>query len=76
MHLFLATIKRKVPDQLSGVPSGAKHEGTLLIMCSEREADTPQFLTEVFAVEGSSPGGIRRLGHCPGYQSPVYRAST
>jgi hypothetical protein len=58
MHLFLIAVKRKVPAQVSGVPGGAQHKGRLLIMFSEREGDTPQFLSEVLAVESPSPGGI------------------
>jgi hypothetical protein len=58
MHLFLATIQRKVSAQLPWVPGEARHGGRFLIMCPVREGGTPQFLLEVFEVEGSSPRGI------------------
>jgi hypothetical protein len=58
MHIFLATTKREIHAQLLGVPSGAQYGGRLFVVRSKREGDTPQFLPEVFAVAGSSPGGI------------------
>jgi hypothetical protein len=60
MYLLLATNEREVPTQLSRVPSGARHGGRFLLVFSEGEGegDTPQFLPEVFVVEGSSSGGI------------------
>jgi hypothetical protein len=59
MHLFLATFESEVPTQHSRVPNRAQQGGRFLIVRSEREGDTPQFLPEVFAVKGSSPEGIR-----------------
>jgi hypothetical protein len=73
MYLFSTAVKRKVPAQLSGVQSGARHKGRLLIMCSEIEGDTP--VPEVPAVESPSPGGIQRSSHYLGYQSPACGAS-
>jgi hypothetical protein len=59
MHLFFVAVKGKVPTRLSRVPSKAQHGGRLLIMSSEREGETLQFLPEVLAVESPRPGGIR-----------------
>jgi hypothetical protein len=59
MHLLLATAERKVPAQLSRVPSGAGLRGRFSVVHSKKERNTPQFLPKVFTDEGSSPRGIR-----------------
>jgi hypothetical protein len=59
MHLLLAIAEREVPTKLSRVPSGAQLRGRFSVMHLKRERNTPQFLSNVFTNEGSSPGGIR-----------------
>jgi hypothetical protein len=55
--------ERKVSIKLSRVPSRTRLRGRLFVVHSEREGNTPQFLLKVFAIEGSSPGSIRRSSH-------------
>jgi hypothetical protein len=59
MHLFLAAVERKVLAQLPRFLGGARLRRRFSIMHLERERNTPQFLSEVFTNEITSPGGIR-----------------
>jgi hypothetical protein len=61
LHLLLATTEREVPTQLSRVLSGARPRRRFSVVHSNRERNTPQFLSKVFIDEGSSPGGIKAM---------------
>jgi hypothetical protein len=58
MCLFLPTIEREVPAQLSSVLSRAQYERRLSVLRFMKKINTAQFLLEVIAAEGSGFGSI------------------
>jgi hypothetical protein len=75
MYIFLTVVKREVPAQFIGVPSGIGHGRRFLILHAVRKRNIFQFLLKVPTAQGSSSEGLQRSSHSASHQCIVSGAS-